>query len=111
MHSNVKLMMAGLMMDKRTANKEVLLKDYSHAIAKTMCNPSLPSCHLGDCTECPGKGSLREMLERSFNKEEIEDIEFKQWTTTDHLTLQTIVQSREEFIENFLDKIRNSQTS
>ena len=45
-------MMAGLMMNKRTANEEIPLKHYSHAIAKTV---SLPSCHLGDCTECPGK--------------------------------------------------------
>ena len=37
--------------------------------------------------------------------EEIEEIEFKQWTTTDHSTLQTIVQSTDEFIEGFLDKL------
>ena len=97
--------MAGSMMNKRTANEEIPLRHYSHAIAKTMCNSSLPSCHLGDCTECPGKEPLREMLERYFNEEEIEEIEFKQWTTTDHSTLQTIVQSTDEFIENFLDKL------
>ena len=61
--------------------------------------------HLGDCTECPGRESLREMLERYFNEEEIEEIEFKQWTTTDRSTLQTIVQSTDEFIESFLDKL------
>ena len=38
-------------------------------------------------------------------EEEIEEIEFKQWTTTDHSTLQTIVQSTDEFIEGFLDKL------
>ena len=104
-HNNVKLMMAGSMMNKRTANEEIPLKHYSHAIAKTMCNPSLPSCHLGDCTECPGKEPLREIPERCFNEEEIEEIEFKQWTTTDRSTLETIVQSTDEFIESFLDKL------
>ena len=93
------------MMNKRTANEKIPLKHYSHAIAKTMCNPSLPSCHLGDCTECPGREPLREMLERCFNEEEIEEIEFKQWTTTDRSTLQTIMQSTDEFIESFLDKL------
>ena len=100
-----KLMMAGSMMNKRTANKEIPLKHYSHAMAKTMCNPSLPSCCSGYCTECPGKEPLREMLERCFNEEEIEEIKFRQWTATDCLTLQIIVQSTDEFIENFLDKL------
>ena len=104
-HNNVKLMVAGSMMNKRTANEEIPLKHYSHAIAKTMCNPSLPSCHLGDCTKCPGKEPLREMLERYFNEEEIEETEFKQWTATDCSTLQTIVQSTDEFIESLLDKL------
>ena len=45
------------------------------------------------------------MLERCFNEEEIEEIEFKQWTTTDRSTLQTIVQSTDELIESFLDKL------
>ena len=45
------------------------------------------------------------MLERCLNEEEIEEIEFKQWTTTDCSTLQTIVQSTDEFIESFLDKL------
>ena len=97
--------MAGSMMNKRTGNEEIPLKQYSHAIAKTMCNSSLPSCHLGDCTECPGKKPLREMLKRCLSEEEIEEIEFKQWTTTDRSTLQTIAQSTDEFIESFLDKL------
>ena len=104
-HSNVKLMMTGSMMNKRTANEEIPLKHYSHAIAKTMCNPSLPSCHLGDCTECPGKKPLREMLERCFNEEEIEEIELKQWATTDPSTLQTIVQPTNKSIEHLPDKL------
>ena len=62
-HNNVKLMMAGSMMNKKTANEEIPLKHYSHAIAKTMCNPSLPSCHLVDCTECPGREPLEKCWE------------------------------------------------
>ena len=50
-------------------------------------------------------GAFRETLGRCFNKEEIEEVEFKQWTTTDRSTLQTIVQSADEFIESFLDKL------
>ena len=47
-HNNVELMMAGSKMGKRAANEEIRLQHYSHAIAETMCNPSLPSCQLGD---------------------------------------------------------------
>ena len=45
------------------------------------------------------------MLERCFNEGEIEETEFKQWTTTDRSTLHTIVQSTDECIESFLDKL------
>ena len=80
-------------------------KFHSSTTVMQLCNPSLPSCHLGDCTECPGKEPSREMQERCFNEEEIEEIEFKQWTTTDRSTLQTIVPSTDEFIKSFLDKL------
>ena len=53
-HNNAKLMITGSKMDSVTGNEEVPLKHYSHAIAMTMCNPALPSCHLGMYESCPG---------------------------------------------------------
>ena len=61
-HNNVKLIMTGSKMDNVTGNEEVLLKHYSHATAMLMCNPALPSCHLGTCECCPGIESLNEVL-------------------------------------------------
>ena len=82
-HNNVKLMMTGSKMDHVTTNEEVPLKHYSHATAMTMCNPALPSCHLGTCECCPGIESLKEVLERCYEEMGIDEIQFCQWTATD----------------------------
>ena len=104
-HNNVKLMMINAKMATITSNEEVPLHDYSHALAKMMCNPSLPSCHLGSCSCCPGKEPLREMLEHCFEEAGIDKIEFKQWTTTDRSNMETMVQLTEEFPDNFVEKL------
>lgn len=104
-HNNVKLMMMNARMATITSSEEVPLLHYSHALAKMMCNPSLPSCHLGSCSCCPGKEPLREMLERSFEEAGIDEIEFKQWTTTDRSNMETMVQTTEDFLDNFVEKL------
>ncbi len=62
-HNNIKLMMTNSGMAKITGREEVPLIHYSHPLSKIMCNPPLPSCHLGWCPFCPGKESLQKMLE------------------------------------------------
>ena len=78
-----------------TSNKEVPLLHYSHALANIMCNQSLPSCHLGLCSCCPGNEPLREMLERCSDEDGMDEIEYQQWTTTDRSNMETIVQLKE----------------
>lgn len=82
-HNNVKLMMINSRMTMKTGNEEVPLLHYSHALTKVMCNPSLTSCHLGSCSCCSGNQPLCEMLERCFEEAGMDEIEYRQWTTTD----------------------------
>ena len=88
-----------------TSNEEVPLLHYSHALANIMCNPSLPSCHLSLCSCCPRNDPLREMPERYFDEAGIDEIEFQQWTTTDQSNMEIIVQLKEEFLDNFFEKL------
>ena len=104
-HNNVKLMMAGSKMETVTANEDVPLKHYSHALAMTMCNPTLPSCHLGTCECCPGKEPLKEILERCYEEMGIDELQFSQWTSTDRSSLETMVKPIEDFLDLFVEKL------
>ena len=106
-HNNVKLMMSNAMMETMTAAEAVPLKHYGHALAMTMCNPALPSCHLGECLVCPGKEPLKDMLTKCFEENDVDEVEFKQWVSTDRSKLETMVQPIDDFIDTFLEKLDN----
>ena len=106
-HNNVKLMMSNAMMEAMTAEEAVPLKHYGHALAMTMCNPALPSCHLGECLVCPGKEPLKDMLTKCFEENDVDEVEFKQWVSTDRSKLETMVQPIDDFIDTFLEKLDN----
>ena len=76
-HNNVKLLMTGSKTDNVTGNEELPLRNYSHAVATAMCNPALPSCHLGTCECCPGIESLNEVLKRCYEEMGIDEIQFR----------------------------------
>ena len=67
---------------------------------------SSPTCPLGECKNCPGVAMLKEWLLQCFKIKGVEEIEYKQWTTTDRSQLQTFIQSTDEFIERFLGSLK-----
>jgi len=97
-HQNIKLMFQG-------AKLETICEKYGYrnCLAETQCNPPRIECHLGNCKECPGIELLQSRLEQHFDEQMIDQIQYKQWTTTDRATLETKVQSVDEFIGAFLD--------
>lgn len=92
-HQNIKLMFQG-------AKLETICEKYGYrnCLAETQCNPPRIECHLGNCKECPGIELLQSRLEQHFDEQMIDQIQYKQWTTTDRATLETKVQSVDEFI-------------
>ena len=49
---------------------------------------------------------LKEWLLQCFEIKGVEEIEYKQWTTTDRSQLQTFIQSIDEFIERFSGSLK-----
>ena len=92
-------------MNNVTENEEVPLKHYSHAIAMTMCNPALPSCHLATCACCPGIESLNGVLERCYEEIGIDEIQVSQWIATDSSNLETFVKPVEDYLNVFAEKL------
>lgn len=97
-HQNAKLMFHGAKLDKISSNYT-----YQHCLAEMHCNPPTIHCVLGVCDQCPNKAELKHKLEIYFDEQMIDEVEFKQWTTTDRSTLETTVCSVDEFIQIFSD--------
>ncbi|CAF2174414.1 unnamed protein product [Rotaria magnacalcarata] len=126
-HQNVKLMMAAIEKVFKYVNyqehvqfplsaESSMLHDtlqldtsyichYSHCLALLQCNPPQESCFLGKCTNCPEKKSFTDLLTAVFDRTGLDEIEFRQWISTDRSTLETLKMSADEFIENFSEKL------
>jgi len=101
-HQNIKLMFQGAKLDS-------LDKGYTYhtCLAVIQCNPPRIHCSIGECHECPGVGILQQTIERHFDENMIDRIEYKQWTNTDRATLETKIQTADEFTRTFIGSIPN----
>jgi len=97
-HQNTKLMFLGAKLPIITGGQYL---HYQHCLAAIQCNPPRIQCFLGNCDECPGIEKLQKILECYFDQQMIDQVQFKQWTTTDRSSLETKIQSSDEFIRSF----------
>ena len=96
-HQNAKLMMVGSKLEKLYGE----VTHYRHCLAKMQCNPPSLDCSLGTCKECPGVEQLCAELQAVFDDNEVDRVEYSQWTNTDRSTLERKVQGVDEFLEDF----------
>ena len=101
-HQNVKLMVLGARLPELSSE----LKNYRDYLARIICNPPLPQCHLGECDSCPGVEEIEEHLITILDHYMIENVTFKQWTSVDRSSLETITMSADEFVELFSEKLK-----
>lgn len=64
-----------------------------------MCNAPSSDCYVGKCTQCPGTDKL---LQEIMYVNMVDSVQYQQWTQTDRSSLITIVQTVEEFLEEFI---------
>ena len=65
---------------------------------------SLPKCYLGECDACPGV-KFKEELIVLLDENDMDQIVYKQWISTDRSTLETFCVPPEEFVEIFCEKL------
>lgn len=94
-HQNPKLMIAALQLSEIT---------YGDLMEMTVCSQESEECMMRRCKKCPGKDSLITHLSSLEELEVLEEIEYKQWVSTDKTTLVTITQQVEDFIGNLASK-------
>ena len=97
-HQNVKLMMFGSKMPQIAE-----LPSY-HVIARIVCNPAQPACYFRTCESCPSIEDFKTELLSAYELEDIDEIQFKRWTSTDRSELSSMVLPLEEFINQFCER-------
>uniref|UniRef100_UPI00358EEC48 uncharacterized protein n=1 Tax=Myxine glutinosa TaxID=7769 RepID=UPI00358EEC48 len=102
-HQNVKLMFTGAKLDSVTGGE---FKDYSHCLAAIQCNPPRIECFFGKCSECPGMAGLQDKLETYMQDNMIDQVQYKQWTSTDRSNLETKVQTVADFLDSFQSSLQ-----
>ncbi len=60
---------------------------------------------MGLCDGCSSTEDFREMLIEVFNENMIDEIQYKQWLSTDRSTLETVSKSADEFLDAFCEKL------
>lgn len=104
-HQNVKLMLESCKIERLTRAASIHIENYQSCLALGICNPPNISCYFSNCQECPGYGSLRELLQETFENNSTENITYNQWTSTDRSHLETIIQSTDDFIDSFIERL------
>eukprot|EP00731_Ephydatia_muelleri_P034712 Em0073g9a len=102
-HQNTKLMMVGSKLEILTGGK---FKHYRHCLAAMQCNPPNVGCYFGECELCPGTEPLHTCLQDAMDRNDVDAVEFQQWTTTDRATLETKVLSVNEFLGTFVTMVK-----
>ena len=103
LHQNTKLMFLG---SKLPTLSQKTITHYRHCLAAIMCNPPSSDCYMGKCTQCPGTDKLHEQLQEIMDVNMVDSVQYQQWTQTDRSSLITIVQTDEEFLEEFIAMLK-----
>lgn len=104
-HQNAKLMLIGAKLKELSVETEYDLSSYKHCLSWMICNPPLPQCFELKCENCPGTPRLKDEITRLLDENGIDEIIYKQWITTDRSTLETLIKSSDEFVNELITKL------
>jgi hypothetical protein len=83
---------------------EKQVKSYDNCLSKIICNVPSVRCYQGGCEMCPGTENLIKNTEKRSEDNNIDNITYKEWLTTDRSTLETTVKSCSDFLKSFTEK-------
>lgn len=74
-------------------------------LAKFVCDEPDEDCYYRICKKCPQASSVIDALNEIFEANEIDNINYKMWTATNHCTLIQVGCTTEKFLDFLLDQI------
>ena len=80
--------------------EDIPVKSYKHSLAQMSSNNSLPECYMGECEQCPQRSTFKEQLNALMEREMVDEVQYKQWVSTDRSTLETMVKKTMTCVTN-----------
>ena len=112
-HQNVKLMIHDAKLSQLTKEEEVQesvglkhISCYKDCIAEILCSYASCECFLGKCQHCESLDHFKEKLLTLLNNAMIDEIQYKQWISTDRTNLETLTKPTDEFVDFFCGKLK-----
>lgn len=106
LHQNPKLMLEACNLKSlQSTDSQKNLSDYQSLFKMMICESPTERCYLRSCSRCPGSDVLRHTLTELFDENNIDTITYKQWTSTDRSTLETLIKSIEEFVDSLIESL------
>jgi hypothetical protein len=84
---------------------EAMFSTYKDCLSYICCDVPTDQCYLYKCNNCPGKVRLINTLLELFRNGFVDNITYRQWVTVDRANLITVIETSEEFVENFANKV------
>ena len=101
-HQNLKLMISAFPFRDNTLPDEKIT--YHDLLKCVVCSVENMDCMLHRCEACPGSASLEHYILENIS-DEVDEIKYKQWVTTDRTTLTEHSLSRSDYIETLVEKV------
>lgn len=98
-------MLESCKIEQLTRTADILINGYRTCLALLTCNPPNILCFFNECKNCPGYENLRQIFENAFEHNNVESIVFNQWMCTDRAKLETFIQSAEDFVDSFIERL------
>lgn len=99
--------MTGSNLATLTHDQTVPLLHYSDCFKVILCPYPSSDCYFGKCAQCPGIDVLQNLLGTVFEENVVENITYKYWISNPRSSLETLIKSTSEFVDQFCPHLVN----
>lgn len=105
-HQNVKLMIDSINVKHLTKDFEIKLDDYNDCIKIVLCKNPTSACYFLKCEKCPNMEKLSDIILQLLENNNIQQVIYSTWTSTDRCTLKQECLTSEDFIEELCQRLK-----
>lgn len=95
-HQNPKLQIAAMGIKDLT---------YKVLMGHAVCDVVKKECMMHECNDCPGVNGVKEFLETLDIFDDLDNITYQKWVSTDRTKMETITTSTDDYIDSLADSI------
>lgn len=80
-------------------------KTYNDLLKKLVCKEPTLECYFRTCKKCPKSNEIKNQFVKMFEENEIEEVSYKLWATTDRCKLMNVTDKVEEFTDSLVESL------